>query len=152
MRRYETVVIVDPDITEDQRQSLFEKMKEIIAQKGGEIVTFDDWGTRHLAYEIRKKKRGQYIRLDYCGSGAVVTELERFSRIDDRVIKYLTVKLDEDTDVETAKAQLIAQAKPKSMSDRGSSAAVKDADEDADEKDEVPDNEVESDIDEEEEV
>jgi small subunit ribosomal protein S6 len=63
---------------------------------------------KKLAYEIKKKPRGYYLRIDYGGEGAVVDEIERFCRIDDRVLKYMTVLQDETVDVEKIKAELAA--------------------------------------------
>ncbi|MGE0083210.1 MAG: 30S ribosomal protein S6 [Desulfococcaceae bacterium] len=125
MKRYETMAIVQPDLADDQRASLFERMKEIISQQGGSLMEFDDWGVRHLAYEIKKKKRGYYVRLDYCGTGAAVTEIERFFRIDDRVMKYMTILLSEKADPEAIMAELAAKkAKPVRTADEGSSPAA----------------------------
>ncbi len=106
MRRYETMVIADPDLSDEKRDAFFERMKDIISKQGGFLVEFDDWGTRNLAYDIKKKTRGHYIRLDYCGMGEVVNELERFFRIDDRAMKYMTVLLEKDADEEEIKAQI----------------------------------------------
>jgi len=102
------MVIIQPDMADDLREPLFERMKEIISQKEGELLEFDDWGTRQMAYEIKKKKRGHYVRLDYCGMGAAVAELERFFRIDDRIMKYMTILLSENADPETIRAELAA--------------------------------------------
>ena len=110
MRRYETVVIVDPDLSEEGRVPVFERIQDIIPQQGGALIEVDDWGAKRLAYEIKKKKRGFYSRIDYCGTGAVVDEMERFFRIDDRVMKYLTVVLDEDADPEALLAEKQAKA------------------------------------------
>jgi small subunit ribosomal protein S6 len=106
MRRYETIAIVDPDISEDDRTSLLTRIKEIIPQQEGVIVKEDLWGARKLAYPIKKKPRGYYARYDYCGMGNAVEELERFFRIDDRVLKYLTVLLDPDADPEKIQAEI----------------------------------------------
>jgi len=100
MRRYETIVIVDPDLGEEQRGSVFDRLRELIPQKGGLLVEIDEWGSRKLAYEIKKKTRGYYARVDFCGSGGLVSEMERQFRIDDRVMKYMTILLDEDADME----------------------------------------------------
>ena len=108
MRRYETIVIVDSDLSESDRTSLLSRVKEIIPQQEGVLIKEDLWGTKKLAYEIKKKPRGYYARYDYCGMGALVDELERFFRIDDRVLKYLTVQLDDDADVEKIQAELAA--------------------------------------------
>lgn len=109
MRRYETFVILDPDLSEDGRLPVIDRIKETIAKQDGFLVEVDEWGGRKLAYEIKKKSRGYYNRLDYCGSGQLVNELERFFRIDDRVLKYMTVLLDESADLEKIKEE-IAQA------------------------------------------
>jgi len=108
MRRYETIVIVDADVSENDRTSLFDRIKEIIPQQQGVLINEDLWGTKKLAYEIKKKPRGYFARYDYCGMGPVVDELERFFRIDDRVLKYLTVLLDSDADVEKILADIAA--------------------------------------------
>jgi small subunit ribosomal protein S6 len=100
MRRYETIVIVDADLGEEQRGVVFDKIHELIPQKGGLLVEFDEWGSRKLAYEIKKKQRGYYVRIDYCGSGDLVSEMERQFRIDDRVMKYMTILLDTEADME----------------------------------------------------
>jgi small subunit ribosomal protein S6 len=110
MRRYETIAIIDPDISEDNRTSLLTRIKEIIPQQEGVVIQEDLWGTRKLAYPIEKKPRGYYARYDYCGMGSAVEELERFFRIDDRVLKYLTVLLEPEVDPEKIKAE-IAEAK-----------------------------------------
>ncbi len=106
MRRYETVVIADPDLSEEQRVPLFERMTEIINQEGGFLIKTDEWGSRKLAYEIKNKPRGYYVRLEYCGMGPLVDELERFYRIDDRVLKFMTILLEKDADVDAVKARM----------------------------------------------
>ncbi len=106
MRRYETIAIIDPDISEDDRTSLLGRIKEIIPQQEGVVVQEDLWGARKLAYPIKNKPRGYYARYDYCGMGNAVEELERFFRIDDRVLKYLTVLLEPDADLEKIKAEI----------------------------------------------
>jgi small subunit ribosomal protein S6 len=106
MRRYETIAIIDPDLSEDDRTSLLTRIKEIIPQQEGVVIKEDLWGSRKLAYPIKKKPRGYYARYDYCGMGKAVEELERFFRIDDRVVKYLTVLLNPDVDPEKIKAEM----------------------------------------------
>lgn len=93
MRRYETVFILDPDLGEEVRTQRYDKVKEIIDAYKGAIVEFDDWGVRKLAYDIKKKTRGHYVRLDYCGDGALVAELERNFRLDDKFLKFMTIIL-----------------------------------------------------------
>ena len=111
MRKYETIVISDPDLSDEDRTPLFNRMTELIPQEGGFLIEFDEWGTQKLAYEIRKKKRAHYVRLDYCGSGALVAEMERQFRIDDRVLKYMTVLIDKQADVEKIKMEMAEATK-----------------------------------------
>ncbi len=113
MRRYETVIIADPDLSEDVRLPLFEKFREIIAQQKGEVIAFEEWGVQKLAYNIGKKMRGFYVRMDYCGFGKTVDELERMCRLDDRILKYLTVLLEENTTAEKVREELIRKAEAK---------------------------------------
>ena len=108
MRRYETFVIIDPDISQEDRNALIERVRELVTQMDGFLVFEDDWGERKLAYEIRKKERGYYVRFDFCGTAPLVSEIERFFRIDDRAIKYMTVVLDKDADLEKAKEEKAA--------------------------------------------
>jgi small subunit ribosomal protein S6 len=102
------MVIIDPDAREADRAPVIEKLTGLIPQKGGLLVALDEWGSKKLAYPIRKKVRGFYLRLDYCGQGDLVNELERLCRIDDRVLKYMTVQLDEAVDLEQIQAQIAA--------------------------------------------
>ncbi len=106
MRRYETFIIIDPDLSDEERSPIFEKVKDLIQQEECLLVMLDEWGARRLAYEIKKKSRGYYVRLDYCGTGKLVDEMERFFRIDDRVMKYMTVLLDKYADIELIKEEM----------------------------------------------
>jgi small subunit ribosomal protein S6 len=109
MRRYETFVIIDPELSQDQREPLIGRVEELISQMEGFLVLTDDWGERKLAYDIKKKGRGYYVRFDYCGLAPLVNEIERFFRIDDRVLKYMTVLLNGDVDLEKIKAEKAAK-------------------------------------------
>ena len=118
MRRYETFVIIDPDLSQDIRDQVVERVEELIAQMDGFLVFTDDWGERKLAYEIKKRARGYYVRFDYCGLSPLINEIERFFRIDDRALKYITVLLDKDADLEKVKEEkAAADAAAKSKTD-----------------------------------
>lgn len=108
MRRYETIFIVDPDLSDEERTPLFERLTPLFPQLGGLLVEIDEWGAQKLAYEIKKKARGYYVRLDYCGTGPLVDEIERFFRIDDRVLKFMTIIADEEVDMERLKEEMAA--------------------------------------------
>lgn len=106
MRRYETITIVDPDLSEDERKPVLDRITDLISQQDGFLIIMDEWGSKKLAYEIKKKSHGYYVRVDYCGTGALIDEMERFFRIDDRVLKYMTVLLDEAADIESIKNEI----------------------------------------------
>jgi small subunit ribosomal protein S6 len=108
MRRYENVFIVNPELPEEQRQPLFDKLKGLLSEDHGMLVKFDEWGHKKLAYEIKKQTRGYYVLMEFCGDGALVKEIERNMRLDDRVLKYMTVLKDETVDVEAVKAEIEA--------------------------------------------
>ncbi|MCD6585560.1 MAG: 30S ribosomal protein S6 [Desulfobacteraceae bacterium] len=100
MNHYETIFIVDPDTPETDQDSIFEKLKSMISVDG-QLIMFDDWGSRKFAYEIQKKKQGRFVRLDYCGEGVLVDEIERTFRLDYRILKFMTVLLAKDVDPES---------------------------------------------------
>ena len=106
MRRYETIVIIDPDLSKEAETPILERVNDLIPQFGGTLIETDDWGVRKLAYDIKKKNRGHYVRLDFCGDGALVQEMERFFKIDDKVMKFMTVLLDEDADLDAIQAEM----------------------------------------------
>jgi small subunit ribosomal protein S6 len=110
MKRYETIVIIDPDLSKEAEAPLLERVNDLIPQYNGILVETDDWGTKKLAYDIKKKNRGHYVRIDFCGDGALVQEMERFFRIDDKILKFMTVLLEEDANVEAIKAEMAEKA------------------------------------------
>ncbi|MGD8612469.1 MAG: 30S ribosomal protein S6 [Desulfobacterales bacterium] len=111
MRRYETIVIMDPDLPDEQRQPVVQRVQDVINQENGYLALTDEWGIRKLAYEIKKKPRGYYTRFDFCGTSSIVDEIERFFRIDDRVLKYMTVLLDKYAEVEKVKEEIASSQK-----------------------------------------
>jgi small subunit ribosomal protein S6 len=106
MRRYETIFISDPDLSEAERGQLFEKTQKLIPDYNGTLIFFDEWGVKKLAYDIKKKNRGFYVLIDYCGNGDLVDEMERSFRIDDRVLKFMTIVLDKEADPEAIQAEI----------------------------------------------
>jgi len=109
MRKYETVFIVHPDLSAEERQPLFKKLTNLISDHHGLLVKIDEWGERKLAYEIKKQTRGYYTLMEFCGNGDLVKELERTLRLDDGILKYMTVLLDKGVDVEAIKAEIEAR-------------------------------------------
>lgn len=110
MRRYETVFIINPDASAEQRTAILDRVNSEIEKYQGVLLQFDEWGLRKTAYPVRKKSRGYYVLCEYLGSeGELISEIERFFRIDDNVMKYMTVQTSEEIDVETAKAEVEAR-------------------------------------------
>lgn len=114
MRKYETVFISDPDLQDQTRTDLFDKVRNIIAKENGYLIDFDDWGSKKLSYEIKKKLRGHYVCVTYGGSGELVKELERNLRLSDDVMKFMTILLVEDVTLEQLEKEAEeAKNKPK---------------------------------------
>ena len=116
MRRYETIFIVRPNVAEDEITAITTKTNSIIESDGGTIFRVNDWGLKKLAYQINKESQGYYVYVDYAGIPAAVAEVERIFRIDDRVLKYLTVKLADFCNPEAVKEEL-AQAEPEPVAE-----------------------------------
>ncbi|MFH1156439.1 MAG: 30S ribosomal protein S6 [Pseudomonadota bacterium] len=115
MRRYETIVITDPDLQEAVQNDLFDKFRNLIVQGKGTLVDLDDWGVKKLAYDIRKKSRGRYVCLTYGGGGELVKELERNCRLDEKVLKFMTILIDKDTTLEALTKEIEAKAEAKKV-------------------------------------
>ena len=94
-RQYEVVFIVDPT-ADDEVPKLTESFSQIVTDQGGTIVKAETMGKRQLAYEILHHKDGTFVLLEIEGSGREIAELERRMRVNDRVLRYLTVRVDED--------------------------------------------------------
>ena len=95
-RTYEVMYIVDPETPADKLTKLNTAVGSLIEKEGGTIVRMDDGGKRTLAYPIKKKTEGFYILFEIEGSGQEIAELERRMRVNDMIIRYITVRVDED--------------------------------------------------------
>ena len=108
MRRYETIFIVPADLAEDELNGLVERYEAIITDLKGTFIMRESWGKRKLAYEIKKQTRGFYTLLDFAATSAAVDELERKLRLDDKVLKYMTVKKEEKIDLQKIRQEMTA--------------------------------------------
>ena len=95
-RQYEVLFIVDPAADDDEVAKITENFKQIITDQGGSITKAENMGRRQLAYEILRKKEGTFVDIELEGSGKEIAELERRMRVSDRILRYLTVRMDED--------------------------------------------------------
>ena len=103
LRKYETLFVIHPDRVEE-REGVIEKLTEIIQQDGGEVLKKDEWGLRRLAYPIEKKRQGYYILMEFVAPAQTPPKLEQFFRIDERVIRFIVVKLEDKYEPETLAA------------------------------------------------
>ena len=95
MRRYETIFIASPTLTDEQSDELVKQYEGIIAEQGGELLKTDKWGRKKLAYEVQKFSEGYYTLFEMNAGPTLIAELERRFRNNDAVIKYLSVRMDE---------------------------------------------------------
>lgn len=93
MRYYETLYAIRPDLEEEEYRKVVEKFTGIIEKNKGVLVKLDEWGKRKFAYLVKKFDEGYYVLMNYCGSGELPSLLERDLRLDERVLKYITIKL-----------------------------------------------------------
>ncbi len=94
MNQYETVFILTPVLSDEQMKEAVEKFKDILVKEGGEIINSENWGLKKLAYPIQKKSTGFYQLVEFKADPAVVKKLELNFRRDERVIRFLTFRMD----------------------------------------------------------
>jgi small subunit ribosomal protein S6 len=97
-REYETIFILRPDTANDGVSQINTRLRGVLDQMGGKILKVDNWGKRKLAYEVQKQLKGIYLYWQYLATSGVVEELERNLRMLDAVIRYYTVRVDQDID------------------------------------------------------
>ncbi|MCX8073431.1 MAG: 30S ribosomal protein S6 [Candidatus Binatia bacterium] len=95
MREYETLYVQHPEAPESRQQEINARVRSLIQDHGGEIVSVKSWGLKELAYPIQKQKKGVYYLVRYRATPAVVNELERNLKILDEVIRFITVRIPE---------------------------------------------------------
>lgn len=93
-KRYETVFILTPVLSEDQAKEAAKKFKKVLTDLGAKIVHEENWGLKKLAYPIQKKSTGFYHLVEFTGKGTEITELEVQFKRDERVLRFLTIALD----------------------------------------------------------
>jgi small subunit ribosomal protein S6 len=110
MRKYETLVLLNPELPAESSQALIGGFTGIVERENGQILAVDDWGMKDLAYPVRKHMRGHYVRLEFIAQGDAVAELERNIRISDAVYKFITVQLDDNYEQAAAEPVVAAPA------------------------------------------
>lgn len=92
MNTYESIFIARPSLSDEAISHLMGKIKDMIDQKGGVVLKTENWGKKKLAYQVERERRGTFLLFHLKGDGALVKELEHFSRVEDGLIRLLTVK------------------------------------------------------------
>jgi small subunit ribosomal protein S6 len=105
---YETTFITRSELSDDALKTIQEKLKGVVGQYAGELILTEDWGKKKLAYPIQKETRGHYTYMVYTGKGDVVHEIERNLRLQDHVLRFLTVNLEKEFDADKFKAHRAA--------------------------------------------
>ncbi len=95
MNLYETVFILTPVLSDDQAKEAVQKVEKEIQSLGGKVLHTENWGLRKLAYPIQKKSTGFYFLIEYSAPGTLVADFELMMKRDERMIRFLTVKMDE---------------------------------------------------------
>ena len=128
MREYETTFIVQPEISEEGCQTLLTRIDGILEREGAIRLLHDDQGKRKLAYEIRKFQKGRYVTTCYLDQGAVVAPLERTLRLEESVLRFLTVQVtDHVEDIEQRKQ--VAAEEERIRAERAKERAEREAEE-----------------------
>ncbi len=94
MNKYESVIIIEPNLDEEKIDSIIQKIKDIIKQKG-EVTQVDKMGIKKLAYEINKNKEGYYVVIYLESDPSIISEIERYYRITEDIMKFITVRKDD---------------------------------------------------------
>jgi len=104
LNEYETIYIARPDLTEDVMSKITTRFEAVITDNAGTILVNEDWGKRKLAYIISKHQRGHYIYLNYVAPATLVAEVERTLGLEDQLLRFLTVKLEDNVEIEARRA------------------------------------------------
>ena len=126
MRTYESIFIVHPEVVGDDQTAIINKYKSILSDQGAEVLKVENWGVRTLAYQVKKQSKGCYVLMIFDAEPTVIAEFERRMRIDEMVIKFQTVVLENgyqapvvaepaaeaDTDVEATEEPAVETAAP----------------------------------------
>lgn len=124
MRQYEAVYIIDPTLEEEQQNALVERFTTLVSTNGGEIQHLDRWERRRLAYEIKGRREGYYVVMNFNGTPATEAELGRVFGITDGVIRHLIVRMDERTAQKAiAEARAASEAKARAQAEAEARAA-----------------------------
>jgi small subunit ribosomal protein S6 len=141
MKYYETLYIINPNLADEDCREVINKYNELVEKNKGVRIKVDEWGKKTLAYLVKKFDKGYYVLLQYCGNSGITEELEKDLKLDDRVLKYQTIKLSDKADPEALRAaveesetetgedlgaaeEVVVEEEAKTESDRGEANGV----------------------------
>jgi small subunit ribosomal protein S6 len=128
VREFDTTFIVQPEISEEGREALIGKLRSVLERSGATPLEVDDMGKKKLAYEIKKFQKGHYLSLFYLDKGQSVAELERALRLDESILRWLTVRREDSvTDIEARRARSVDLEKVRK--EKAAERAVREAEE-----------------------
>jgi len=130
MRYYETLYLINPNLPDEEYRDILTKFNDLVEKNNGVIVNIDEWGKKSLAYEIKKNDKGYYVLLQYCGQGDMVAEIEHGMQLDERILKFQTIKLSDQEDPEILKVKI--EEDKKKASERAEVAEAETLEEDED--------------------
>ncbi len=108
MTKYESVLIARQDLGASQVANIVSDLSNVIAKEGGEVVRVDNWGLKNLAYRIKKNRKGHYVLLNISAPANAIAEYERLMRVNEDIIRYMTVKVDEFSEVAGSESETAA--------------------------------------------
>lgn len=108
MKRYEVVYIAFHDVPGEDIDNQLERYLSIVADYKGTVVRVDRWGKRRLAYPIQKRREGYYVLIDFVGDSSIIPEMERRLRIDDKILRFISVKKQDKVDLEEIEREIAA--------------------------------------------
>ena len=97
MTKYESMLIARQDLGQSQVNDIMATLSDAIKKEGGEVVNVDNWGLKSLAYRIKKNRKGYYVVLNISAPASAIFEYERLARLNEDIIRFMTVKVDEFT-------------------------------------------------------
>lgn len=112
-RTYEVMYIAQPETADDDIAKLNDAITSLVEKDGGTVSVVEGWGRRRMAYPINKKTEGYYVLLEIEGSGQEIAELERRFRVNDQIMRYMTVRVDEDRKAADKKSEKRERRKSK---------------------------------------
>ena len=98
MRNYETIVVVNPTLGEEEHKEVLKKYSTLVEKQKGILIRVEEWGVQRLAHPVKRFDKGSFVLINYCGPSGVTSELERDLKLDDRIFRFQTVKIAEDVD------------------------------------------------------